>query len=37
VWGSSVDGVQFKILGGDDTARKALERWSLVDAGDRIA
>ncbi|HYO03146.1 MAG TPA: HAD-IIA family hydrolase [Mycobacterium sp.] len=37
VWGSSLDGVQFAILGGDDRAREALERWSLVSADDPIA
>jgi glycerol-1-phosphatase len=37
VWGSSVDGVRFAILGGDHAAQEALQQWSLVDAGDRIA
>ena len=30
VWGSSLDGVQFAIRAGDDTAREALHRWSLI-------
>src|ERR1700712_272265 len=34
VWGSSLDGVRFAILGGDKAAHDALERWSLVSAGD---
>ena len=37
VWGSSVDGVRFTISAGDHTAQQALERWSLVDAGNPIA
>jgi HAD superfamily hydrolase (TIGR01450 family) len=37
VWGSSVDGVRFAILGGDHTAQEALERWSLVGAGNQLA
>jgi glycerol-1-phosphatase len=37
VWGSSVDGVRFAILGGDHTAQQALERWSLVGAGNQLA
>ncbi|MDP9168488.1 MAG: HAD hydrolase-like protein, partial [Actinomycetota bacterium] len=37
IWGSSLDGVRFAITAGDDTAREALERWSLLDATDRIA
>lgn len=37
VWGSSVDGVRFVILGGDHAAQQALERWSLVGAGDPLA
>jgi HAD superfamily hydrolase (TIGR01450 family) len=37
VWGSSLDGVKFAILGGDHTAQEALERWSLVGDGNRIA
>ncbi len=36
VWGSSVDGVKFVILGGDHAAHQALARWSLVDAGDQL-
>ncbi|BDX32399.1 hydrolase [Mycobacterium antarcticum] len=30
VWGSSLDGVQFAVRAGDDTAREALHRWSLI-------
>ena len=37
VWGSSLDGVRFAINAGDPTAREALERWSLLNASDRIA
>ena len=37
VWGSSLDGVRFAILGGDKAAHDALERWSLVSAGDQLA
>jgi HAD superfamily hydrolase (TIGR01450 family) len=37
VWGSSLDGVRFAIQGGDQTAREALERWSLVSTDDRLA
>jgi hypothetical protein len=37
VWGSSVDGVRFAILGGDHTAQEALERWALVSAPDQLA
>lgn len=37
VWGSSVDGVRFAILGGDHTAHEALERWSLAGSSDQLA
>lgn len=37
VWGSSLDGVRFDIVGGDDTAQQALERCSLVPRADPIA
>jgi HAD superfamily hydrolase (TIGR01450 family) len=37
VWGSSVDGVRFAILGGDHAAQEALERWSLAGSADQIA
>jgi HAD superfamily hydrolase (TIGR01450 family) len=37
VWDSSLDGVRFGIVAGDDTARHALERCSLVRRADQIA
>lgn len=37
IWDSSLDGVRFGIVGGDDTARQALERCALVRASDPIA
>ena len=37
VWGSSLDGVRFAIVGGDDTAQEALERWSLAGSSDQLA
>ena len=37
VWGSSLDGVRFAIVGGDEIAREALERWSLTSTGDPLA
>lgn len=37
VWQSSVDGRPVGVNAGDDTAREALERWSLLRAPDRIA
>jgi hypothetical protein len=37
VWDSSLDGVRFDIVAGDDTARQALERCSLVRSADQIA
>ena len=37
VWGSSLDGVRFAIVAGDDTAREALERWSLLRSANQIA
>jgi glycerol-1-phosphatase len=37
VWGSSLDGVRFAIVAGDDTAHEALERWSLLSSADQIA
>jgi hypothetical protein len=37
VWGSSLDGRPFDVVGADDSARAALERWSLVRTTDRLA
>lgn len=36
IWDSSLDGVRFAIRGGDQTAHEALQRWSLVRAGDQL-
>jgi HAD superfamily hydrolase (TIGR01450 family) len=37
VWGSSLDGTAFDVVGADDMARAALERCSLVSATDGLA
>lgn len=37
VWQSSADGPRIAIVAGDDTARQALEHWSLLRADDRLA
>ena len=37
VWSSGLDGRPFAITGGDDTARQALERWSLLSSANRLA
>jgi glycerol-1-phosphatase len=37
VWQSSADGHRVGIVAGDDTAREALEHWSLLQASDRLA
>jgi glycerol-1-phosphatase len=37
VWQSNADGGPVDIAAGDDTARHALERWSLLSASDRLA
>ena len=37
VWDSHLGGHPFAVVAGDDTARKALERWSLLTSPDRLA
>lgn len=37
VWDAAPDGRRVEVLAGDDTARAALERWSLLTASDRLA
>jgi HAD superfamily hydrolase (TIGR01450 family) len=37
VWDSRFDGQPFTLTAGDDTARRALERWSLLTARNRLA
>ena len=37
VWGSELDGTPFDVIGADNTAHEALERWSLVRPADRLA
>jgi glycerol 3-phosphatase-2 len=37
VWHAGLDGQPFAIIGGDNTAHQALERWSLPRAADRLA
>lgn len=37
VWESSLDGRGFDVVGADDAARQALERYALVRTGDRLA
>ena len=37
VWSSGLDGRPFAITGGDDTARQALEQWSLLSSLNRLA
>ena len=37
VWNADLDGQPFAIAAGDDTARQALERWSLLTPPDRLA
>lgn len=37
VWNSGLDGQPFGVVGGDNTAHQALERWSLLRPTDRLA
>ena len=37
VWGADLDGRPFTISAGDDTARQALEPWSVLTPADRLA
>jgi len=37
VWNADLDGGSFAISAGDDTARQALEPWSLLTRADRLA
>jgi len=37
VWNASLDGRPFTISAGDDTARQALEPWSVLTPADRLA
>jgi HAD superfamily hydrolase (TIGR01450 family) len=37
IWGAKLDGDPLAIFGGDDAARDALERWSLLSSPDRLA
>jgi HAD superfamily hydrolase (TIGR01450 family) len=37
VWNDGLDGRAFTLNAGDDTARQALERWSLLSPSDRLA
>ncbi len=37
VWNSNLSGQPFAIVAGDDIARRALERWSLLTSPDRLA
>ena len=37
VWDAAPDGQPITVLAGDDTARAALERWSLLTRPDRLA
>ena len=36
VWNAGLDGRRFAIVAGDDIARRALERWSLLTSADPI-
>ena len=37
VWNTDLDGQPFAVTAGDDTAREALQRWSLLTPPDRLA
>ena len=37
VWSAGLDGAELVLRAGDDTARSALQRWSLLDEPDRLA